>query len=100
MSFALRGAPCGDDPRPWAALGRYHDQQSAPVGVAKYQRTYLVARIRVVLGPSSQWRFGRSLGFFKRDAMLGDIPRCFPRLPGVLRHHGTVETGTYPGLTS
>ncbi|MBA3235251.1 MAG: PD-(D/E)XK nuclease family protein [Chloroflexi bacterium] len=27
MSFALRGAPCGDEPRPPTALGRYHDQQ-------------------------------------------------------------------------
>jgi hypothetical protein len=25
MAFALRGAPCGDGPRPWAALGGYHE---------------------------------------------------------------------------
>jgi len=31
IAFALRGAPCGDDSRPWAARGDYHDQQMAYV---------------------------------------------------------------------
>ena len=29
MSFALRGAPCGDDSRRWATFRRYHEQEPA-----------------------------------------------------------------------
>jgi hypothetical protein len=31
-SFALRGAPCGDDPRPRAALGGYHEEKPSKRG--------------------------------------------------------------------
>jgi hypothetical protein len=47
--FALRGAPCGDDPRPRARRRDYHDQQSAlrrPGG-----ETDPILRGRVALAP-------------------------------------------------
>ena len=48
-SFALRGAPCGDDPRPVAALGGYHQQEPVKGRVSEDERAALeaaVARIR------------------------------------------------------
>ena len=46
IAFALRGAPCGDDTRPWAACRDYHDQQSSQGRVADHLRPFLVGMAR------------------------------------------------------
>ena len=43
-AFALRGAPCGDDARPGAAFGRYHEQQLARRQRTEHPEALLVER--------------------------------------------------------
>ena len=45
ISFALRGAPCGDDSRAGPALGGYHHQETTKTGPADRPKPLLEARV-------------------------------------------------------
>jgi hypothetical protein len=99
MSLALRGAPCGDDSRPWAALGRYHDQQCADRRGSSDQESVLID-VPWVRHPTRETRIGNGLRLFERHSVPGQIDTRLLQIPRVPRHRGTVRTGPYPGLIS
>ena len=45
ISFALRGAPCGDDSRAWPAFGGYHDEEPTKIGPTDRPKALLEARV-------------------------------------------------------
>ena len=97
-AFALRGAPCGDDPRPRAALRRYHEQEPTSIGKADHPES--IVRPSGIRRPPRQGRFGDRHGLFERDPVLGHVDTRLLRIPAVPRHHGTVGAGAYPGLNA
>jgi hypothetical protein len=99
MSFALRGAPCGDDSRPWAALGRYHDEQVAEGRGSSDQESVLIGA-PWVRHPSRETRIGNGLCLLERHSVVAQVGLGLHRIPVVPRHRGTVLTVPYPGLTS
>jgi hypothetical protein len=97
-SFALRGAPCGDDSRPRTALRRYHDQESPERGRPNNPETFVVVGVGPIRKPPSQIAAGNGLRLFERHPVLGQVDTRLLQFPGVPRHLGTVGSGPYPGL--
>jgi hypothetical protein len=48
ISFALRGAPCGNDAWPVATVGGYHGQEAAPNVATNLDESWFVGRMRLV----------------------------------------------------
>ncbi len=99
MSFALRGAPCRDDSRLFAAFGRYHDQQPPLVRVSDRDPT-------IVLEIESRVRTDQSAGIkldrprlVERDVVLCSVFAGLPVVPPEIRHRRTVGMSPYAGLT-
>ena len=98
MAFALRGAPCGDDPRPWTARRGYHDDHLVHSRVTDRPNSGLAERVPDIgtfLAPISGEHLGR---FCERDTMFAQVRFRFCLIPFVPRHRETVATGPYPSL--
>ena len=97
MSFALRGAPCGDDSRLWAALRRYHDEQ---VAQCRWSRDQIGPHAGTRIGhPQRETLVRNRLRLVERHPVLGQVDTRFLQIPGVPRHHRTVATATHQRLT-
>ncbi len=99
-SFALRGAPCGDDPRPWAAHREYHHEKHALRGMAQDPNSWLDARMRGVGHQQPQRIAGGLRGFTKRDSMLPEVLLGLQRIPVVAEHRRTVASELFAGAYS
>ncbi len=95
MSFALHGAPCGDDPRPWARKRDYHDQKST----SRRPGRDLDPRISVRMIDVSFLECERAekglLSFNERDSVHAGIDRLLGLVPVVSRHPGTLVADLY-----
>jgi len=98
-SFALRGAPCGDDSRLWATFRRYHEQEGPKHGGPDDPGALLLVRMRIIGTPPSEVRIGDSLRFFERHPVQRQIGTRLSPIPRVPRHRRTVATLPYLGLT-
>jgi hypothetical protein len=100
MSFALRGAPCGDDSRHRAALRRYHQKQSTARGISDHREALVLENVSdVAPGPSVFIELDR-VRFVERHSVLGQIDARLLGIPFVARHRGTLATAPHLGLTS
>jgi len=91
ISFALRGAPCGDDSRALPALGGYHDEESTKIGPPDGSPPILHARVfEIGDRPRQRGIHGRRC-FIERHAML---PFVLDGLVGV-----PIETDHAPDAT-
>ena len=97
-AFALRGAPCGDDARLWAAFRRYHEQQPAKRRGSDDPGALLVLGVRLIRKPSREVPVQDRLGLLERHSVPDPIFTRLLRIPGVPRHRGTVVTAPYPRL--
>ncbi len=99
-SFALRGAPCGDDPWLEAAERDYHHQESPQAGVPDRPESRLNQGVVRVREETSQRARRRSLGLVERHAMVSEILGCLVQIPvEKIRHYRTVEKGPSLPLT-
>ena len=99
IAFALRGAPCGDDPRPLAGHRDYHDEQSTFARPTDNTPADVSVADSIVCGPHRERARNNGVCLLECDAVLTDIGARLTRLPLVLRHRGTVAMAAYPGLT-
>jgi hypothetical protein len=99
IAFALRGAPCGNDPRHWARRGDYHEEHSSSLRPPDDSESQVCGQILRIALPESERTPSHGLGLFERDAVFSGIDARFPRVPVVPRHRGTVAGLAYPGLT-
>ena len=99
MSFALRGAPCGDDSRLRAALGHYHDEERTSAGVPHEHEPIVVAIMTHVRPDSSVWIEIDRRRVVERHLVLRQVDTRLLQIPVVPRHRRTVATGPYPRLT-
>ena len=91
ISFALRGAPCGDDLRAWPAFGGYHDEKPTKIGPTDGSPPVLQARVfEIGDGPRQREVHGR-LCLSERHAIL---PFVLDGLVGV-----PIETDHTPDTT-
>ncbi len=100
ISFALRGAPCGDDPRPRAVRRGYHDDHEALRGVPDGAGAVLrdrMSEIRPLVRPTGLEDF---LGFLERYSVLASIHFRLDRIPVQPRHRETIGIDAYQGLIS
>jgi hypothetical protein len=98
MSFALRGAPCGDDSPTWARGGHYHDEQSPncrPSGDSQPVFRSRMSDVRLLHGKRGRNGVPR---FLEGHTVSAEVRFRLPRVPVVSRHRGTVATGSYLGL--
>lgn len=93
-AFALRGAPCGHSPRPWAAHREYHHEKHALRGMAHDPNAWLDARMRWVGHQQPQWIADSLRGFKKRDSMLPEVLLGLQRIPVVAEHQRTVRASS------
>lgn len=98
MSFALRGAPCGDDSGHRARNGDYHDQQAANARPTDDPHPILKARVFSVVRPRRDRTVRYRLGLREVDVMLTEVRLRLVQVPVVVRHRGTVRTAPHPGL--
>ena len=98
-SFALRGAPCGNDPRPWAAFGRYHEQKLSSTRMTDHDEPFIVAMVKGIRPTTSAWIEIDGRALLERHPVLRPVDTRLLQVPDVPRHHGTVSTSPYPGLT-
>jgi hypothetical protein len=87
IAFALRGAPCGDDPRQRkVALGGYHCQQAGPLRPADGQLAWFVDGMPKVWHLEPTGIREDRLCFVERDAVLADICLTLPFVPVEVAH--------------
>jgi hypothetical protein len=89
MSFALRGAPCGDDSRPWAASGHYHGEQpclARPAGDA----LAWFGRVTCIHLPLGECVSDHRLGFLEPNAVFCQVDTRLLQIPVAPRHRRTV----------
>ena len=98
MAFALRGAPCGDDPRPWAADRGYHDDELIRRRTPDSAKANLMVRMFDVRKLFEAVAIQHVGSFFERHSMLAQVGLRLLGVPVVPRHRGTVATAAYPGL--
>ena len=100
MSFALRGAPCGDDSRPRTAFRRYHNEQESLLRSSDKDETS-VARYMTPVWPSPMQRIVfDGAGLIEGDPVLEEVFHRLVHVPVVLpRHRRTVATGPYLAVT-
>jgi hypothetical protein len=89
MSFALRGAPCGH-PRPWAAFGRYHDQQLPRIRVSDHQEAMIDRVVEWVWPNDPQGVEIDGRAVLERHAVLCQVHAILLHVPVVPRHRGTL----------
>ena len=86
ISFALRGAPCGDDSRAWPAFGGYHDEESTKIGPADRSKPLLEARV-LQIGDRPRKRVVHGcLCLIERHAMLPFVLAGLVRVPIEVDH--------------
>lgn len=99
MSFALRGAPCGNYPHPTLFVLRHNDdQQTASRGQPDEHCSLLANGMRLVR-PSADERVledGRRL--VEADSSQRAIAPIFLRIPGRLGHGGTIASEASPAV--
>jgi len=91
ISFALRGAPCGDDSRAWPALGGYHDEESTKIGPTDGSPPVLHARVFEIGDRPRQRGVNGRLCLIERHAMLPFVLDGLVRVP--------IETDHTPDTT-
>jgi len=99
-AFALRGAPCGDDPRPRAARRGYHDDDLARERVSDRANASLPERMPVIGSFIASSVFKHLVGLLERHAVFPEVGLGLLRIPPEPGHRRTVATGPYPGITS
>lgn len=86
-SFALRGAPCGDDAgQLHVAIGRYHDQATVPARQPDGQGARLVLRVEIVRNLNAPGVHVDALRFIEVDASLANVGVVLVGIPSVLDH--------------
>lgn len=98
IAFALRGAPCGNDPGNESRNRDYHDEDAASLGPAHDSHPILRRGVLGVRGPHRHRASCDSLGFQEGDAVPTDIDRRLPRIPTVTGHCRTIATVRYLAL--
>jgi hypothetical protein len=73
MSFALRGAPCGDDPGPWAAFGSYHNEQVPLLRLSDQDETSVVPPVPSVRPCPMQRIVFDGTGILERHTVPGQV---------------------------
>ena len=91
ISFALRGAPCGDDSRPWLAVRGYHDEDAVKIGPTDGSPPVLHDRVFEIGDRPRQRVVHGRLCLIERHAML---PFVLDGLVGV-----PIETDHTPDTT-
>jgi len=86
ISFALRGAPCGNDAWPVATIGGYHGQEAAPQVAADRDEPGLFDRMGLVKPLDLERVPERHNRFVEADAVLPDILGLFGSVTTVLDH--------------
>jgi hypothetical protein len=101
MSFALRGAPCGNDSRLGAALGRYHNEQSSLYGFTDHHEPRPFPRVIKIGSIPPKRIVVNGIALFKGHPVLPKVFLRLARVPGIpARHRRTVESGPYLAVTS
>ena len=90
-SIALRGAPCGDDPRAWPAFGGYHHPEPAEIRPADGSVPLLELRVLQVGERACQGAHHHGLCLEERNAALPDIDPLLLRVTVIEFHprHGS-----------
>ena len=98
-SFALRGAPCGDHPRLWAAFGRYHEQEEPPTRVADRDESIVVAIVSGIRPSASVGVEIHCCCFVERHPVFREVDARLLEIPYVAPgHRGTIDSASSPGL--
>ena len=98
MTFALRGAPCGDEPRRVAAHGRYHDEQPPLSGPSDRLRPR-VGRVRPVDVNPRERVVDHGSRLFEGHPVLPPVDRRLDGVPAGLAHLRTLATAAYLAVT-
>ena len=97
ITFALRGAPCGNDPGLDPVIGGYHHQDSAEIGATDALEPRFLGRVEDV-GPSNGEILAKNRpGLLERDAVFAYILGLLVRIPRVLDHAPDGSEGRLPG---
>ncbi len=86
ISFALRGAPCGNDSRAGLAVRGYHDEEAIKIGPTDGSPPVLDARMFEVGDRSRQPVVHGRLRFEERHSVHADVLGILPGIPVVLEH--------------
>jgi hypothetical protein len=101
ISFALRGAPCGDYSGPSAAsFRRYHNQQATQVGPTDGHGSGLIFGVNFIEHLKAVRVEEHRLGFRERDAVLPRIPSRLSSVPVVQPHGCDDRSGLLPATYS
>jgi hypothetical protein len=100
MSFALRGAPCGDDPGSPTLRRDYHDKQSALGRPPHDPHARFPMRVGNVFLPRGEAVRNHGLGFIERHPVISEVGLRLFMIPVEVRHRETVVAMSYASLTS